>query len=241
MLVRDTTGTQLGSGVLAGTAPGGYWVVTNRHVVLEQKAVCVVTADHRGTTAVVISATPAERRSEVDLALLWLPRRSKDSLMVAVMAQKPVDAASLPLVTATGYPTPLKTSPDGPTYTERAGLLVPLLAKPLQGGFELAYTAAVEKGMSGGGVFAGGKLIGINGAHANPLWPGQWKDQQDEAVNEQLNDKLELVSLGIAWPTIQSALKAVQPPMVAQLSVLVGAKCNSPKPEAIDGRSNSKV
>ena len=140
-----------------------------------------------------------------------------------------MDVGKLPLVIATGFPIPLQLRRHEPLYTERPGLLVPLLTKPLQGGFDLSYTAALEKGMSGGGVFLGSTLIGINGAHAYPLWPGQWQDQSGQSVNSALNDKLELVSLGLSTPTIQEALKLVLVPSAEQIKTLVGLKCRGPK------------
>jgi len=183
VLLRDPAGTQLGSGVVVGLATGGYWLVSNRHVVQDQQAVCVVTADRQSSAALVIPGNPMARRNELDLSLLWLPRSSQQPLPVATLALKSEDAVALPLVTATGYPTPLQTKPENPLYTERDGLLLPLLSQPLQGGFSLAYTATVEKGMSGGGLFSGTELIGINGAHANPLWPGRWHDVNGRPVS----------------------------------------------------------
>jgi hypothetical protein len=95
----------------------------------------------------------------------------------------------------------------------------------LEGGFDLAYTSTVEKGMSGGGVFIGGLLIGINGAHSKPLWPGQWNDQRGKPVDAVLNQKLDLVSLGISVPTIKAAMKAVVPPDARALQVQEGVRC----------------
>lgn len=172
VLLREPAGNQLGSGVLVGSATGGLWVVSNRHVVQQQKTVCVVGADRKATAALVLPARKGKHAQELDLALVWLPRSGKDALMVAPLALQLMDAGQLPLVIATGYPTPVQASPDGPPYSENEGLLLPMLQQPLEGGFDLAYTAAVQKGMSGGGVFNGGELVGINGAHANPLWPG---------------------------------------------------------------------
>jgi hypothetical protein len=141
------------------------------------------------------------------------------------LSQSPPDASKLPLVVSTGYPTPLQKQPDGPAYTEKPGLLVPLLSNSLEGGFDLAYTSTVEKGMSGGGVFIGGLLIGINGAHSKPLWPGQWNDQRGKPVDAVLNQKLDLVSLGISVPTIKAAMKAVVPPDARALQVQEGVRC----------------
>jgi len=229
VLLSDTNSNQLGSGVLVGSASGGHWVVTNRHVVQDQTSVCVLTSDHHVIPALVLSPSKEDLLKKLDLAFLWLPNSAKDQLTVAAIALKPVDAGKLPLVIATGFPIPLQLRRHGPLYTERPGLLVPLLMKPLQGGFDLAYTAALEKGMSGGGLFLGSTLIGINGAHAYPLWPGQWQDQSGKAVKSALNDKLELVSLGLSTPTIQEALKLVSVPSAEQIKNLVGLKCRGMK------------
>lgn len=241
-LVRDRQGTQLGSAVVVGSASGGYWLATSRHVVLDQRAVCVVTAERQALAALVIAAPLDELRGELDLSLLWLPRRSgSQPLSVAAIKKFSANASELPVVTATGYPTPLQAKPDGPQYTENEGLLLPLLRQPLEGGFSLAYTAAVEKGMSGGGVFAGRDLIGINGAHANPLWPGQWKHPNGKAVNDQLNPKLELVALGIASPVIQQALLAVRAPSALQLDALTEMRCRGYEPVPSGSPAKSKA
>ena len=232
VLLREPAGNQLGSGVLVGSATGGHWVVSNRHVVQQQKAVCVVGADRKATAALVLPARNGKHTQELDLALVWLPRSGKDALMVAPLAPLRLDARQLPLVIATGYPTPLHASPDGSPYSENEGLLLPMLQRPLEGGFDLAYTAAVQKGMSGGGVFNGGELIGINGAHANPLWPGQWRDQRGKAVDEQLNSKLELVSLGISADVIRAELKDAAVPGSELLRILSGVDCNPASNEA---------
>lgn len=234
VLLREPAGNQLGSGVLVGSATGGHWVVSNRHVVQQQKTVCLVGADRKPIAALVLPARKAKRAQGPDVALVWLPRSAKDALMVAPLASQRLDASQLPLVITTGYPTPLQSSPDGPPYSEDEGLLLPLLKNSLEGGFDLAYTAAVQKGMSGGGVFSGGELIGINGAHANPLWQGVWRDQDAKAVDEQLNNKLELVSLGISAEVIKAELKAAAVPGAEQLSSLNGVDCNpasNEKPE----------
>ena len=232
VLLREPAGNQLGSGVLVGSAAGGHWVVTNRHVVQQQKTVCVVGADRKVTEALVLPTRKDKRAPALDLALVWLPRSGKDVLMVAPLAPQRLDASQLPLVIATGYPTPLKASPDGPPYSESEGLLLPMLQRPLEGGFDLAYTAAVQKGMSGGGLFNGGELIGINGAHANPLWPGQWRDQRGKAVDEKLNSKLELVSLGISADVIRAELKDAAVPGSEPLRILSGVDCNPTSNEA---------
>ena len=212
VLLREEGGGQLGSGVLVGTALGGYWVATNRHVVQEHSTICVVTADRKAAGGMVWPRIKVEANDSLDLALIWLPHKSKDPLLVASLRQKQTDPRLMTLVLATGYPSPLQHRPDGPPYTETSGLLLPLLESPLQGGFDLSYTAGVEKGMSGGGVFEGVELVGINGTHANPLWPGQWKRQDGKSIEDSLQQKLELVSLGISADKIVNLLRTATPP-----------------------------
>ena len=225
MLLSDASGEAKGSGVVVAAVEGGQWIATNRHVVRDQRTICLGSGPRRKAAALVVIGKSSGSKELLDLALVWLPKSDKQLLTQAVLAQTPPEASKLPLVLATGFPTPLQKQPDGPTYTEKPGLLVPLLSSPLEGGFDLAYTSTVEKGMSGGGVFIGGVLIAINGAHANPLWPGQWNDQHGKPVDSALNRRLELVSLGIAVPTIQTAIKAAVKPNARALTLLQGLRC----------------
>ena len=215
VLLRDLRGEQLGSGVIVAEVDGGYWIATNRHVVQDQKLSCVL-AGGQSSPAVVMPTGSSTGQGDEDLALLWLPSSKGAVLVVADQSGLPEPPEQLPLVVATGFPTPLKPLVNGPAYLENVGLLLPLLKQPLQGGFSLAYTSFVEKGMSGGGVFQGRRLIGINGAHANPLWPGQWKDQGNKPVSAILNRKLEQVSLGIPLQTIKLKLKTTTAPKSLQ-------------------------
>jgi len=227
VLLRDARGEQLGSGVVVAEAEGGYWIATNRHVVADQKVACVVVGVIISPAAVLPAGSSKPQPNE-DLALLWLPSFKKPALMVADQSGPFEPPEQLPLVVATGYPTPLKQEPNGPNYAEDNGLLLPLLKQPLQGGFVLAYTSVVAKGMSGGGVFQGRRLIGINGTHSHPLWPGQWKDQSSKPVSVTLNQKLEQVSLGIPMETITLRLRAAVIPK--EFLPLEKGVCQKPAP-----------
>ena len=233
VLLRQANGQQLGSGVLVSRGPSGAWVATNRHVVASQKKVCVVTSDRRSAAAMVLPETKERGRGPIDLALIWLPGDEKNPARAAIK-EKPYIAQDLPLVVATGFPTPLGRPVDGPQYNENTGLLLPLLRSPLQDGLDLTYTASVEKGMSGGGVFLGSDLIGINSAHREPLWPGKWRDGRGRAIDEALNEKLDLVSLGISAKQIKEAVIAAKQPNAGDLNGLMKLDCN---PLQQDGKS----
>ena len=224
---RDQT-EPLGSGVILAESPGGYWVATNRHVIQGLNAVCVTTADRNVRPALVVATRPAQVAAPLDLALLWLSRGSQPQtvapeLTAAAVAQ--VAGETLPLVVATGYPlTPSKPRSQS-SYQEREGLLVPLLASPLEGGYRLAYTSLVEKGMSGGGLFWGGALVGLNGVHRDPLWEGTWKQIDGRPLPSPLQDKLELVSLAIPIDSIRTVLRAMQTQPLPPLGSLARLRC----------------
>ena len=228
VLLREAGGQQRGSGVLVSAATGGLWVVSNRHVVGDMRTVCVVMADRSARAGLV---DEQRQRKKLDLALIWLPSAQREAVLVAEVNEQVPAADALPLVVATGFPTPLgSASIDGPVYSERPGLLVPLLKDPLQDGLDLAYTSSVEKGMSGGGVFLGSDLIGINSAHRDPLWPGQWRNAKGQPVTEQLNQKMDLVSLGISGKQINQAIKAAAMPEGDDLNQMMGIECDQPVP-----------
>ena len=67
---------------------GGYWVATNRHVVQEHSIICVVTADRKAAGGVVWPWIRVGTNDSLDLALIWLPRKSKDPLLAASLRQK---------------------------------------------------------------------------------------------------------------------------------------------------------
>lgn len=226
ILLREASGQHLGSGVLVGAATDGRWVVSNRHVVGDQSTVCVVTADRSATAALVMPQPRSQKRSRLDLALIWLPSSGKEMAVVAAVREQAPKADTLPLIVSTGFPTPLSSPIDGPPYSERPGLLVPLLQGALEDGLDLTYTASIDKGMSGGGVFLGHELIGINSAHREPLWPGRWRNASGRAVNEQLNQKLDLVSLGVSSENIARAVKAAALPRGAEMDRLMDVDCN---------------
>ena len=239
VLLRTSAGQQLGSGVLAAEADGGLWVASNRHVVGDLRTVCVVTADRSVRAGLVV---PQQQRQKLDLALVWLPSAQREAVLVADVTEKLPAAHTLPLVVATGFPTTLGSALiDGPAYSERSGLLVQLLREPLQDGLDLTYTARVDKGMSGGGVFIGSDLIGINSAHRDPLWPGQWHDAKGEAVSEQMNQKLDLVSLGVSSKQINQAIKAASAPSGNDLNQLVGVECSQRVAPAQPGEPTTRL
>jgi S1-C subfamily serine protease len=231
-LLRQPGGEQLGSAVIVAKAKAGYWLATNRHVVRGLSDVCVVTSDRKASTARVLGASANSRTPDLDLAFVWLPANDQQLIVAAPKTFDP-KADPIPLVIATGYPVSDLPSQDGPSYIEKEGLLLPLLDRPIQGGFQLAYTGSITPGMSGGGIFQDGALIGINGAHSDPLWAGNWSYLNGQPVPNDLDQKLDLLSLGIPVDAITRQLDRLVPP--TDLSKLKPNDWCTPKAQAITG------
>lgn len=132
------------------------------------------------------------------------------------------------MVVSTGFPTPMNSPIDGPAYIEEPGLLVPLLKVPLEDGLDIAYTATVDKGMIGVGIFLGSDLIGINSAHRDPLWPERWSNARGQPADEQLNLKLGRVSLGLSARWINRLIYVITPLSTSRIEQLDNINCVKP-------------
>jgi S1-C subfamily serine protease len=220
---RDVTaiilvkGEQRGSGVFLRRAEGGTWLVTNRHVVDGYDSVCMQSSDGRlwpGKTILL-----AGKPSSLDLAFVWLSS-SGESPPLAITSSSPVvpdrskaQTWDFPVVLASGYPVEEGSNKKPPAYKELAGLLLPLLSQPLEGGLQLTTTALVRKGMSGGGLFdAHGFLIGINATHADPLWSAPLRDEAGRSLSPQLNRQLEFVAMAIPIETVLPLINTLATP-----------------------------
>ena len=234
VLLRELGGSPLGSGVLVAALPQGRWVVSNRHVVSDRKVVCVSTYGRKAKPAFVVPIQKLYQHKNLDLALIMLSADDSSPLPVAEMIDSSFTSNGFPLIVSTGFPSSSgSSSVDVPNYTERPGLLVPLLRDKLQDGLDLAYTSSVEKGMSGGGVFVGSALIGVNSAHRDPLWPGQWRDMSGRPVDADLNQKLDQVSLGLSARQIRKVLRLAVPPSLSALADLMEVDCALPSQDSL--------
>lgn len=212
MVVRDKSGNHLGSAVSIWTEEDSFWAVTNRHVVQGLDMVCLSNNSKTAHAFKVVNTKGSKDMSKpIDIAFLWSSKASVVSLRVASMGRDPkVLANSLPVVEATGYPSPASPKQRDIQYSSSDGLLIPLISNELEEGFDTAYTASIQKGMSGGGVFVNQQLIAINGAHSEPLWSGKWHNKHGEAVSVSLSKKLDLVSLGISIDVVNRELEKVR-------------------------------
>ncbi len=234
MLLTTTSGEPLGSAVVVGSAEGGQWLVTSRHVVESVSRVCVVAFAGEAKAAQVLPFREPASRLALDVALLWRPdpasgAKTPNVSMVAEWASPMPLVAEFPVVTASGYPAAIGNSQPEPRYTESTGLLLPLLTAPIEGGFDLTSTVTVRKGMSGGGLFMGDRLVGINGTHAHPLWSGVLLSGSGQPIDPTLNARLEQVSLGVSATSIKLLLQSAVKPTPRELRGIETLTCG-PQP-----------
>ncbi|MGV2831198.1 S1 family peptidase [Myxosarcina sp. GI1(2024)] len=167
----------LGSGFVIQQQGSTYTVITNQHVLRGGKApYSIQTPDGK-----IHSAQLSELASnKYDLALLQFTSAeeyaeanigSSSSLEVG----EPTFAAGFALEnsTITNNSKAIGDSKNSvlPGYIFKSGRIKVILERPLEEGYRIGYSNDVKRGMSGGPLLdRHGKVIGVNGKHAYPLW-----------------------------------------------------------------------
>ncbi|MDV2998305.1 MAG: hypothetical protein N4J56_008010 [Chroococcidiopsis sp. SAG 2025] len=162
-----------GSGILIQRQGLVYTVVTNEHVLQPRKQHTVQTHDGIIYSASTVTAINFQNN---DLAVLQFhsPNKVYSTALLAenetLVVGNEVFAAGFPADADTSQTTEFKFTDGNVTF---------VTDKALDGGYQVGYTNAVEKGMSGGPVLnLRGEVVAINGMHAHPLWgdPYVFKD-----------------------------------------------------------------
>jgi len=188
----------LGSGTLMYRRDNQYFVLTNKHVLRSGKPPYQIkTPDGKfhEVLALDLNTFPQD-----DLILLSFQsdRAKYKPPEFTESSQLQIDEA----VFAVGFPlekfqkeTP---QPNLPTLTITKGQITNILNKPLLEGYQIAYSNDVQKGMSGGALFnKAGKVVGINGKQAYPLWDIPDLYQDKSPVDKSLQSLINSSSLAI--------------------------------------------
>jgi S1-C subfamily serine protease len=178
----------IGSGTIWRSSNGNSQVITNSHVLTAQKQpLFIQTADGQVHPAKVV--TPLNWDS-LDLAKLqFQAKQNYPTATIDRSANLQVGSAVL----AAGFPKDGKS-----TLTIEKGAITHILNKPLAEGYQVGYSSAVAKGMSGGPLInQQGSLVGINGIHAEPLWDAVETFADGTVVGEPLLSQIGEASWAI--------------------------------------------
>jgi S1-C subfamily serine protease len=174
----------LGSGIILSKKAAIYTVLTNAHVLeAGDRPYRIQTPDGN-----IYAANVPQNLNfgENDLALLQFQSLSTiyatASLTSSPTEGNEVFVAGFP-VTEEGF--------QNQSLAFTAGKISLVLPKPLEGGYQLGYTNDLKKGMSGGPLLnCQGKVVGVNGMQAYPLWDAPSVFQDGSQADEQLHQMI---------------------------------------------------
>jgi S1-C subfamily serine protease len=182
----------IGSGTIWQSSNGNSRVVTNSHVLNASKQPFFIQTDD-GKVHPANIVTPANW-AKLDLAALQFYASQNYPTAKIDRRFKPQVGET---VLAAGFPQLQKSPMPTPVVIEK-GAITHVLSKPLAEGYQVGYSSAVAKGMSGGPlVDQRGVLVGINGMHAQPLWEGGETFADGTVVTEPLLSQISTASWAI--------------------------------------------
>ncbi|MUG92530.1 tetratricopeptide repeat protein [Scytonema sp. UIC 10036] len=208
--VGIVSGERGGSGIILQKEGDLYTVLTSQHVVDQGKAHLIYTADGEKYPAELVKGIDYNYQ---DLVLLQF-RANKHYIVAPIgnsLTLKEGDE-----VFSAGFPFESHSSAVK-QLVFRTGRVSLLLGRPLKGGYRVGYTNEVDKGMSGGPMLnSAGRVVGINGIHAQPLWGDPYIYEDGSQPNDALRDRMRKSSWAVPIDTIARLEPPVIPPEVLQ-------------------------
>ncbi|MBW4505343.1 MAG: serine protease [Scytonematopsis contorta HA4267-MV1] len=185
----------LGSGILIEKKGDTYTVLTNAHVLRAgEPPYRIQTFDGQ---IYVANSPDVKRFEDKDLATLQFQRTG----IVYKVASFGISPTVTDEVFAGGFPTERKETINK-DFIFTAGQVSLLLDKALEGGYQIAYTNQIEKGMSGGPLLnRQGCVVGVNGMHAYPLWDAPLIYADGSQVDEKLHQTIVRLSWAVPIST----------------------------------------
>lgn len=216
MTVKISSGNNGGSGILIRKEGQIYTVLSNHHVLEPGKPSFIQTPDRKTYEANLVKDV---NFAENDLSLLQF-RATGDYDVASLGNSSTLKQGDE--VFAAGFPFDASSSKTG-GFVFRSGRISLLLGQALVGGYGIGYTNEIEKGMSGGPVLnREGKVIGINGIHAQPLWGDPYVYQDGTRPNDSLRQQMRRSSWAV--PIDRFATLAPQFASAATQPVSLGTK-----------------
>jgi S1-C subfamily serine protease len=183
--VRVISEKNAASGILIDKRGSTYFVLTNKHVLQADNNIRVSTFDNKLYLATLVKSVDFQ---SADLALLSF---QSTVLYSSARLGRSSDLEIGEWVFSTGFPV----RSQGWKFAE--GQYILSAPQPMQYAYAFGYSSAVEKGMSGGPVVdAYGRVIAVNGVHANPLWG---KPSYRYASGEKPCDPISEEMMNLSW------------------------------------------
>jgi S1-C subfamily serine protease len=190
----------LGSGILLRRKGTVYTVLTNAHVLQAgDPPYRVQTADGKIYTA---NSPQHLNFGNNDLAVLRF--QSLGKYAVASIGSPPTVGDE---VFAAGFPA-VEEGAKKQSLAFTTGKVSLVLAKPLEGGYQLGYTNNIKNGMSGGPLLnRRGQVVGINGMQAYPLWdaPSVFAD------GSKADERLHQMIISLSWAVPMTKAMQIMP------------------------------
>jgi S1-C subfamily serine protease len=193
----------LGSGILINRKGAIYTVVTNAHVLTsEDSPYSIETVDSRRFKAQITKRLQKSSNTPLkgeDLAVLQFDSTSHNYKVASLESGEKLSIGSK--VFAAGFPFTVEGDRDT-GFVLKSGQISWVLDKALEGGYRIGYTNDIQKGMSGGPLLnQAGKVVAINGMHANPLWGEPYIYQDGTEPIAKLRQRMTQFSWGIPIET----------------------------------------
>ncbi|TRT53867.1 MAG: tetratricopeptide repeat protein, partial [Microcystis aeruginosa Ma_QC_C_20070703_M131] len=194
--VRITSETNRGSGTIIAKKGDNYLILTNAHVTRNTKTLQVQTYDGHSRAARIVPNSLSENQ---DLALLEFSDTRDYS--IATIAEFTINQNSIGLeVVAAGYVA------ETGQYRTTKGTLEQVSDRPLRDGYSVGYSGEIVQGMSGGGIFVDGELIGINGRSAHPILSNYIYEDGTKPTDAEIQ-QMRAVNWGIPINTLLTYIR----------------------------------
>ncbi len=201
--VKVLAGGFLGSGILIQEQGSVYTVVTNAHVLISgDPPYRIQTPDgHVYEAKLPNQAQKLDATSLKSKDLAALQFYSPNTRYVVASLGLASDLSVGNQVFAAGFPFNYEGTQDV-GFVFKTGKVSWVLDKALEGGYRIGYTNDIQKGMSGGPLLnQQGKVVAINGIHAEPLWGEPYTYQDGTEPEASLRKRMSKYSWGIPIET----------------------------------------